>query len=131
MEAKELRLGNLILYRDEPREVSSISKFTITFYNEYWVDDPIIDLDFFRLKPMLLTDEYLLKIGFEKHHMDYFFKRYDIDDFRSEVEISESSDGNGFILCVSYNEYWIGEPFLYVHQLQNLWFSLTGKELEV
>jgi hypothetical protein len=73
------------------------------------------------VKPIPLTEEWLLKFGFEKN--SYWFKddnmlRFGLID--NKLHCSIGNDENGFL----YNR------INYVHQLQNLYFALTGQELE-
>lgn len=74
-------------------------------------------------EPITLTEEWLLKFGFEK---DY--------DGCLTLLIGKSRFqwSNGILLWqqTSYND-WSEFPCGHVHQLQNLYFALTGTELEI
>lgn len=89
--------------------------------------------EFGRPKPIILTSEWLLKLGFEKE---------DLEDDDSERNIYQrpamSSMGrklpfvieqclNGSYSPVMYND--IHEEIIYIHQLQNLYHALTQEEL--
>jgi hypothetical protein len=79
-----------------------------------------------RLEPIPLTEEWLVKFGFEKRDVPYQ-RRWLLNDFEIEKQ------GNLFAYVI-WDE---SAPHLtqfrghskYVHQLQNLYFALTGKEL--
>lgn len=71
--------------------------------------------------PIPLTEEILLKCGFEKAGIYYC--------------MGGNEDG-GIVLKLNDSMYYpiitsFGIPIKYLHQLQNLHFALTGKELEV
>ena len=75
-------------------------------------------------EPIPLTEEWLLKFGFEKQS-DYFFynNNYRVESFRSSEWC--------FRARVTKNESYPIAIIEYVHQLQNLYFALTGKELKL
>lgn len=107
MEAKDLRIGNWV--NDD-----SCHDWQITlsdFYNMYLDDDC-------PFTPIPLTEEWLVKFGFEKDsfgclYFGYFYYRKSL--FYSSGEFSN-----------------IGLPNIqYVHQLQNIYFALTGEELTI
>jgi len=72
------------------------------------------------LKPIPLTEELLLKCGFEKSH---------VTNFTLEFENHE--------LEININKYysWLNNkditPILYLHSLQNIFFALTNQELKI
>lgn len=77
-----------------------------------------------------LTPEWLERCGFEKFEDEYA----DIKVWsKSLIEIA-LKDGK-FYLHASCTDPWynqcIGEPIEYLHQLQNLFFALTGGELQI
>jgi hypothetical protein len=90
---------------------------------------PEMILEPYGLYPIPLTEEWLLKFGFQEkdRRQNRFIKN---DDFELEFQ------GDKVAYCV-----WGGEdaPHLtqffghckHVHQLQNLYFALTGEELEI
>ena len=75
-----------------------------------------------KLKPIPLTEEWLLKFGFEKRGIYYHFPKHDI------FKLEQYKLKNAYWLryytesidCVRINS---------VHQLQNLYHALTGEEL--
>ena len=115
--ASELRIGNWILVNNEPCPIgygviADCAQKAKGIKNAY--------LDKISFDPIPLTPEILEKCGFENNgfyctHSDPY------------MEISPSA--TGFILSVNCSEYEIGETFNHLHQLQNLYFALTGEEL--
>ena len=117
MEANELRIGNYVNTIQGVKKVSTISVDGWSFHS---VSEPIE-----------LTQEYLLKIGFKKiikMHNAY------LKDYGSfYFELNETNKNNCFHLKLRNNDFtdsFVGLGiFKYVHQLQNLYFAITAKEL--
>jgi hypothetical protein len=115
MKANELRIGNLIFTGDD-NMVLKVQHGTIrgVLYNHL------------NVKPIPLTEEWLLKFGFEdslkgwggSQGSDYHYKK----EF---VEIQTYDSDNNWHLKNKFDV-----KFKHVHQLQNLYFALTGEELE-
>lgn len=109
----ELRVGNWVM-------------ITTPFCLDYSVmHDIYIENDWDELKPIPLTEEWLIKAGAIKRTFTAEF----IGDYDS------FAIGN-YELSNIYNNVWgiIGidmSPLLYVHQLQNLIFALTNTELTI
>lgn len=109
MKANELRVGN---YTD---------KGMVKSFYEHGIHVGMGKCYLFRdLNPIQITEEILLKCGFERSSLenDVFF----IEPF--ECIVKEDGYSAYFRLC------WIAD-IRYLHQLQNLYFAITGKELEV
>ena len=76
------------------------------------------------LLPIQLTEEILLNFGFYEIYKSEFSIRYGIENF-DEIEFKwNKTFGWNF-----YYKTFCIEGIKFVHQLQNLFFSLTGKEL--
>ena len=130
MKAKDLRLGNYVL--------SNLPQ--TNHENDYYTVDLILleIFDSVEVEPIQLTEEWLIKFGFEKDREVYnlgipvFVKNnFRIWDNRDKVEYEKIlgySDSSDFKFIYSKNI----QPYIkYVHQLQNLYFSLTGEELKI
>lgn len=134
MKAEELRIGNLIkgIYHDygideeiENETICKVATLDVSGNGDY----PIYvysneDIEHFsEFKPIPLTEEWLLKFGFEFHinaNCQNFY--YEKDAF---ICIRGDEDFEWF-------RYYNGDFYhelKYVHQLQNLYFALTGEEL--
>jgi hypothetical protein len=111
MKANELRIGNLVYLKskDAIYEISS-------GHDIEEIDDAPINFD---AKPISLTEEWLLKFGAKELNA----KRGVLKEFvLKTVRIEMSNSGNFYYK----NSKLILES---VHQLQNIYFALTGKEL--
>jgi hypothetical protein len=119
IKAEELRIGNWVEIT-KPRHGE-------TFIKVESIANDIINLEFreysfFELKPILLTEEILLKCGFEdetdNQPFDLGVRTYDNGTI--------SIDSN-FEVGLGRNSHFVK----YLHQLQNLYYALTGEELKV
>jgi len=128
MNENELRIGNLVKYMDEHlpvlaidsekefKEYDLIGVVTLpTFWNGRrmscqgrWMN---------QVEPIELTEEWLLKFGFEAEN-GYPFKM-----LFGYIKIR---NGKWFFKYYSFDI-----ELLYVHQLQNLYFALTREELQI
>ena len=119
MDCKELRIGNLIYWNNIPCPVVHISVNDVCVAdltqtklssNLHYLDEGL------NLIP--LTEEWLVKFGFEKDAEEDYCK----GDFCFRWQFDKLT-----LLCDIGH---IQPPLLYVHQLQNLYFALTGEELK-
>lgn len=126
----EIRLGNWFKdYSDKPFQFSKEEFLTLCL--ETAEVDEIIK------EPIALTEEWLLKFGFEKH-----INETQIDGIEMKLQISGyGRDGSWFsscgklngglsVLCLCRGNYF-SNNLEFVHELQNLYFCLTGQELSV
>ena len=145
MTAKELRIGNVVKIDDEylgPIEGK------VTSVNESGVVELLLSVskgngryfvcgsdDIF---PIPITEELLLKIGFKKKRDGYLHYSDHNDEFSIKFDL-----GYAFIeyanLCfnpedVTETNYGSSLEFpntLHLHTLQNIWYLLTGQELNI
>lgn len=128
MTAKEIRLGNIVNYKywnPNPKGgewcfemVEIVGLLQDTFYFKFRNNNSVKKIK--ELYPIELTEGILLKCGFEwsHYHPDTAQREYYINnDFGIEL----------------FNEryYKLNTEIKYLHQLQNLYFALTGEELEI
>jgi hypothetical protein len=122
MKAHDLRVGNL--FRDRSGKVlrldfwDNMKPAQRVFIEGQEVHPLTEDLEY--CQPIPLTEEWLLKFGFEKNHNNQFIL------MKGSVDILFNKDLNGWT-CDGIN-FSINQT-LYVNQLQNLYFALTGLEL--
>ena len=114
MKAQELRIGNWVEHDGSLGEVEDIQKNDIgSFFDGVYFNCYIKDLE-----PIPLTEDWLVKFGFVKE-----------DDF-GKIEFQF----NPLVLYKQDKIYWSdilwdSLEIKHVHQLQNLYFALTGEEL--
>ena len=139
MKANELRIGNLIRFSEDGTifTIDSIEEKGLSVQNEKEI--AWIDLEEF--EPIPLTEEWLLEVGFQiKDQLSvhktkiYYISGIDVDyclcfaDFRQDfgfyIEYTDSPFDKdlGVLYPITFG-------IKYVHQLQNLYFALTGEEL--
>lgn len=125
MKANELRIGNWVLnILKNPCLVLGIS-----YYGKIQTEK--LDEDIDTLSPIPLTEEWLLKFGFEDmedEDVKVFcktFGKFDGEDYEDAICITKDNKGSWYF---SLNRKVIINT---VHQLQNLYFALTGEELTI
>lgn len=117
MKATDLKQNNLIFYNDKIVTVAGTIGNTIYYKGdaEVYFDSNIGEI-YQPFKPIPLTEEWLLKFGFEEKY----------GYIKNGVHLN--TDYSLFIEDeIGFNE-WTADCE-YVHQLQNLYFALTGEEL--
>ena len=128
MKTKDLRLGNLVYKDGEIYQIESLGyhKSESPWQNLVHLasddDDNICDY-----KPILLTKEWLLKFGFRKYNDfvgHWYLKDYDYSVINLHGKYT-------CFACDGDIKYQLKANIRYVHQLQNLYFVLTGDELEI
>ena len=116
MKANELRIGNYLLND----VVFQVNPITLTM---------IIDKTWEFFQPIPLTEEWLLKFGFVAKSIDYNFTLGNIE-IASAIRVLSTNERRNFYLDCDIPE-WMKIQIEYVHQLQNLYFALTGEELTI
>ena len=116
---QELRIGNYVEYRiqDELDDRKEWWELSIIDSTDLQILESGIDDDY---RAIPLTEEILLKFGFFKK-----LGNYELENFR--FHISQPMNFDGFVFCEGYSV--ITDKIQFVHQLQNLFFALTGEEL--
>ena len=117
MNAKELRIGNyvyaqsgkLVINRDSIYKIENINLQSAKKY-----------------EPIPLTEEWLLKFGFNKNNNTFILNKY------SSVTHEKTGFESGFWYSndESNAHCYRLKKIEFVHELQNLHFALTGEELE-
>jgi hypothetical protein len=115
MKAEELRIGNLV--QDDYGQIKVVNSIDFNPDRlDYTISFPFGDYEEVGLlTPIPLTEEWFINFGLHQGTWGYYHK-------------------NGFVISVERQVYfgeeevWIAE-LNYVHQLQNLYFTLTGEEL--
>jgi hypothetical protein len=127
MKANSLRIGNLVsqngfygyvysIESAEPRnDIRFSDKDIITLFDNGMTYVPIDEIE-----PIPLTEEWLIKFGFNKVCSMY-------------IRISDINEMEFFDNIITFKDWFckLEKKIQYVHQLQNLYFALTGEELKL
>lgn len=123
MKADELMIGNYILLCGEVGCITSgfIADYDFSEKNNFGENTPIRKED---IAPIPITEEWLLKFGFEKTN------RVDFGILRPCYTIFS------FALMIRHDSYyfdWIGgnTEVKYIHTLQNAYYILTGEKFTI
>lgn len=119
--AKELRIGNLIGFGEKYFQVHEIQEKCFYVLGEKGVE---LKNTVAELRPIPLTEKWLVKFGFEKTNESEEVEWYRLNNF--EIAIHEEDNQVYFVF-----QHMVLRFIKSVHQLQNLYFSLTGSELTV
>ena len=122
MEAKELRIGNYIHPLLDKKEVAEICYIG---ENDFGYER-LSDKEYFQgnsIKPIPLTEEWLVKFGFELEDEKIY---YHLDSYE-DIYITKTSYSFSIYNATHFTN--IKQGIKHVHQLQNLYFALTNEEL--
>ena len=106
MEAKELRIGNFVQLKEKVVTINQVNPY-----------------EYLKHKPIQLTEEWLLKFG---------FKAWGSYKYLWKLKTHHAFTINTYSNIFNLNEYHFRTDDGYlknVHQLQNLFYALTGEEL--
>lgn len=135
----ELRIGNLVEYPSWNRDgTSAFFMVRDIFFNEdvLSLTNGRIQLpkaSYKIIKPIPLTEEWLINFGFEIYAKSDVCNGWSIGenpvtkDYLMTLTWMKNENGS-LAECFYRNGHFV---IKYVHQLQNLYFALTGEELEV
>lgn len=129
MKVEELRMGNFINVPTFDNERTDTSVEGIDLVNDFPLEYNIqtihvMDLSLSQCEPIPLTEEWLLKFGFEfKKTTKYYVNNY----FHCFYGVTDETKGKIIFATNLKKRIFID----YVHQLQNLYFALTGEELKL
>lgn len=156
IDAKTLRAGNKILdsakqiqtivFIEEHGAVVDFGPWRVKSTGKYWSgsgDDKLIRdrivVPYSEAEPIEITGEWFEKLGFLKASVPHFYLNgapaYEICIMKSADRWLLLSGRYHWLAAIWENHNWrnsasIGRDVLYVHDLQNLFYFLTGKELE-
>lgn len=120
MKIEELRIGNAILMNGK-----------ILFMDVRLFHAVIHGFHGYDPEPVPITEEWLVKAGFNNNRFGGFEKEHVLSNgCKIKYRV-----GMGSIPALGYSVYEGGNTIsygnmIYVHQLQNLYFALTGKEID-
>ncbi len=123
--ANELRIGNYLLSVQTGKPVI-VDWLVIKHIQDGNRQCPPYDMSLV-YKPIKLTEELLLKCGFKRGSVTMYF--LSIPNLACEIHATWFH--NQYVIELQNHRIPIVTEVTYLHQLQNLYFALTGKELEV
>jgi hypothetical protein len=120
MKTTELRIGNLVLSKGVPVQIEEIMWETVRYcFGEFPID---------YVEPIPITEDWLWRLGFERREGLFRLSKYWVE-FRNFDRVGVKI----LFGCFQNNKIYITDTLVYteyVHQLQNIYFALTGKELQ-
>jgi hypothetical protein len=137
MKAQDLRIGNYVINWHGKE-----CKVTFDHYLFHYDREQGFTEDWNSYKPIGLTEDWIKKFGFitmdaEVDFMEYA-KEFEEGSFRfslyNDGGLNEANDYPFYITTTGQMKGWETEyktEIKYVHQLQNLYYSLTGEELTI
>lgn len=118
---QELRIGNYLLMNRRMVQVGGIpNTIKLLIPGEQYA----VEVEEF--EPIPITEALLLKLGFE--NVGFYDNVYSKDNIRVHIDKNKEIDT---VLFIMYNDGGsiFEKEVSSLHQLQNLYFALTGKEL--
>ncbi|HMR90255.1 MAG TPA: hypothetical protein PKD51_18965 [Saprospiraceae bacterium] len=118
IQANELRIGNKLLFTDSPHQgILTVNSAIIK-----QAEDDIKRFNYF-FQPIPITEEWLLKFGFESLRDGWFMfsEKGDI-----KFDISYITESNIYFYCCGKTR-----TLKFVHDVQNLYHALTQTELQI
>ena len=112
MKASELRIGNWVNNNGEDYQITSATIVSLERGDS-------------TAQPIPIMHDWLYKLGFENltHNHEWF----DVATYvHKKISFFVHFDGERLSV-----DFWIGNEKRYVHELQNLFYVLTGEELEL
>lgn len=132
MDIKELRIGNYV----DQASYCGLMRIACLYYDKTYVDliGPYQTVsgrfDLAGIYPIELTKEWFIKMGFESIASNVP-NLVESTPFDGQRQIRWDSIDGLAIQTVGSGWIWRLKDIKYVHQLQNLYFALTGKELTI
>lgn len=123
IQASELMIGNLISFEGLICIINKIDEQGVVV--KFQKNNELEWIDLFQFYPIPLTEEWLLKFGFEitkQTKEDNNIWTFKGSECKFELE--------QIIKFHLYDNMHFGTEIKHVHQLQNLYFALTGEELK-
>jgi hypothetical protein len=121
MKANELRIGNYVY---EQRCDGKLYEGQVTEIRQCDIIDRIKCNGWFADSPIILTEEWLIKFGFDKKRFNDPLDKAICKYVKNKISVQLLKDKS-----ILYKFKYININS--VHQLQNLYFALTGEELTI
>lgn len=147
MKASELRIGNYVFHKENVLRITNIIDFCVNmeFGEQSGERNDEIDID--EISPIPLTEELLKKCGFDVHpyddnsgngktaELEYLIKTKNTPEgYCQSFSMDKGNNWEHWTYNHSGGDYEINAVNIKIkslHQLQNLYFALTGEELKI
>lgn len=120
MKANEIRTGNLFSQKGFPMYVEAIFRDTV-YLNFKGNEGDVWEEDIKDLVPIPLTEEILLKAGFEKDTGEFYLYK--------DITVRKTYYSDDFWRFI-FKQQRI-KDIKYLHDLQNTIFALTGEDIKI
>jgi hypothetical protein len=125
MKVQELRIGNLVefdglTYKAESLHLEGCVGLNDIMYEEVYIDD---------IKPIELNEEWLIEFGFKYKDAGKYGKSGYCLEIKNQYQDTFIFANNKLQVSIYTFSIFIDVNIEYLHQLQNLHFALTGKEI--
>lgn len=127
IKANEIKIGNLVLRNGFLIEEKDKYKEIKVSHND--ITACVVDNTSF--KPIPLTEEWLLRFGFEIFKLNNGAYEVNLNDFFTLRFIPKDNWREKDAFYLYSNDDDIGIIIQYIHTFQNTFFALTGQELEL
>jgi len=118
VQTSQLRIGNLVLYKNKITSVSSIDTNSIKFKNSDLKYECVNDMD---IQP--------LRLVIDMFSVDTFNIQENVVKLSDDIYISFKNNDPMLIIQSAFDSYCI--PVNYIHELQNLFYALLKLELHI
>lgn len=124
MKAEDFRIGNLVLYKGKIVKLTMVGEFGVKAN----MNDTTINAKFFTpdIQPIPLTSQIFIDFGFETQYSISYLTGRGVE---YRVFLLKGFSFNEIQKNWWYKNILLPTQPLSVHQLQNLYFALTGEEL--
>ena len=126
MEAKELRIGNYVSRNNETIIINSIGNGIVQLTDDIRIG--IVGINEAEISPIPLTEEWLVNFGFVKDE-NLYEDVYKYIYTNGQCRIAENNFDSFTYFPESLFAFHI--DMTNVHQLQNIYFAITGDELTI
>lgn len=123
MKPEELRIGNYVKFMTD-RSSWMLGKINAINPNKATIDN--YNIKYCNIQPIMLNAELLITLGFKRQFTNTGWDEYSKDSI--DLSLAPLNDGS-YVPIISVNGKYA--QIRYLHQLQNLFFMLLGKELKI
>ena len=130
METKKLMIGNLLECDGVEIEIGKINEnfisWNISKDKKTKIFNPFISITDKILKPIKITEKWLLNLGFTIENKPNGDIEYSYKEYRYTIIKKENYDG--YLFC---DDDIVLRDLDYIHELQNLYYALIGIEIKL